>query len=151
MPTEGCMQCGMQRLLLAACASIFDVLRLLCRSELCGAVFCSELCWGGVKHAVALLRMISPVNRGPQRATARRQYTGRCPPLEAEAPTQQVPKSTRQLYEAIRLAGSLHILLWKGSCSPGRFQLASCHLQHWLRVSSRGPEMACWNDLSLWG
>jgi hypothetical protein len=87
---------------------------------------------------VALLRIISPVNRGPQRATARRQYIGSCLPQEAKAPTQQDPRPTRQVYEEIRFAGSLHTLVWEGSCSPGRFRLTSCHLQHCMRASRRG-------------
>ena len=76
---------------------------------------------GGERHDVALLRMISPANRGPQRATARRQYTGNRLPQEAMAPTQQGSRSTRKVYEEIQVAGSLHILVGKGSFSPDQF------------------------------
>jgi hypothetical protein len=106
---------------------------------------------GGERHDVALLRMISPANRGPQRATARRQYIGNCLPQEAMAPAQQGFRPTRQVYEEIQLVGSLHILMGEGSCSPGRFRLTSCHLQHWLRGYCSGSTMGCWSALSLWG
>jgi hypothetical protein len=75
-------------------------------------------CLGGDRHAVALLRMINPVNRGPQRATARRQCIGSWLPNGAKAPTQQDGRPSPQVHEEIRLTGSLQMLVGKGSSSP---------------------------------
>ena len=118
--------------------------------DLCRPASSSELLWGGGRHDVALLRMISPVNRGPQRATARRQYIGSCLTQEAEAPTQQDPRATRQVYEEIQLAGSLHILVGKGSSSPDHIWGASCHHQHRDCSAQSSSKSELWSCLALW-
>ena len=56
---------------------------------------------------MALLRIISPVNRGPQRATARRQYIGSCLPQEAEAPTQEAEPPDK----CMKRSGSLNLFI----------------------------------------
>ena len=85
------------------------------------AVPAVQKCWGGadvIWHSSGLSVRLTEGHGGLRLGGS---TLGTVSLMEVRAPTQQDPRPTRQVYEEIRLAGSLHILVGKGSCSPDHF------------------------------